>query len=133
MKKYLPLDIDQSIESKIRNVEFRWKSSDNVVADLTGESPFWIIRREKLDKLILDEALKYGSEILIPSVVEKISKKNNKWIIKNKVGKIVDLSNPMYKPGLHPLGVCTSHDFTNAKQFEDFIQDRAVVGTVLER
>ena len=56
MKKYLPLDIDQSIESKIKNVEFRWKSSDNVVADLTGESPFWIIRREKLDKLLLDEA-----------------------------------------------------------------------------
>ena len=49
MKKFLPLDIDQAIESKIRNVEFRWKSSDNVVADLSGESPFWIIRREKLD------------------------------------------------------------------------------------
>ena len=54
MKKYLPLNIDQSIESKISNVEFRWKSSDNVVADLTGESPFWIIRREKLDYLIQD-------------------------------------------------------------------------------
>jgi len=39
----------------------------------------------------------------------------------------------MYKPGLHPLGVCTSHDFKNPKEFEDFIQDRAVIGTVLER
>ena len=36
MKKFLPLDIDSAIESKIRNVEFRWKSSDNVVADLSG-------------------------------------------------------------------------------------------------
>ena len=87
MKKYLPLDIDQSIESKIRNVEFRWKSSDNVVADLTGESPFWIIRREKLDKLLIDEALKYGSEILRPAQVEKITPQNKNWIIQcsNKV------------------------------------------------
>ena len=87
MKKYLPLDFDESIESKIRNVEFRWKSSDNVVADLRGESPFWIIRREKLDKLLLDEALKYGSEILRPVQVEKITPQNNTWIIKcsNKV------------------------------------------------
>ena len=87
MKKFLPLDIDQAIESKIRNVEFRWKSSDNVVADLSGESPFWIIRREKLDKLILDEALKFGSEILRPAEVEKIRQQNKTWIIKcsNKV------------------------------------------------
>ena len=87
MKKFLPLSIDQAIESKIRNVEFRWKSSDNVVADLSGESPFWIIRREKLDKLLLDEALKYGSEILRPAQVEKISPQNKTWIIKcsNKI------------------------------------------------
>ncbi len=82
MKKFLPLNIDQAIESKIRNVEFRWESSDDVVADLTGESPFWIIRREKLDKLLLDEALKYGSKILRPVQVEKIISQNKNWIIK---------------------------------------------------
>ena len=82
MKKFLPLNIDQAIESKISNVEFRWKSSDNVVADLSGESPFWIIRREKLDKLLLDEALKYGTEILRPMQVEKIMPQNKTWIIK---------------------------------------------------
>ena len=81
MKKFLPLDIDQAIESKIKNVEFRWKSSDNVVANLSGESPFWIIRREKLDKLLLDEALKFGSEILRPAQAEKITSQNKTWII----------------------------------------------------
>ena len=82
MKKFLKLDIDQAIESKIKNVEFRWKASDNVKADLSGESPFWIIRREKLDKLILDEALKNGSEIIRPVKAEKINQQNNLWIIK---------------------------------------------------
>ncbi len=82
MQQFLPLNFDQAIESKIKNVEFRWKSSDNVTADLSGESPFWIIRREKFDKLLLDEALKYGSEILRPVKVEKIISQNKTWIIK---------------------------------------------------
>ncbi|ABB49581.1 NAD binding site [Prochlorococcus marinus str. MIT 9312] len=81
MQKFLPLDIKDSIESKIKNVEFRWKASDNVTADLTGESPFWIIKREKLDQLLLDESLRNGVQIIRPVLVEKIIKKNDKWEI----------------------------------------------------
>ena len=81
MKKFLPLDIETVIESKIRNVEFTWKASDKVIADLSGESPFWIINRDKLDLLLLNQALKYGTEILRPAKVEKISKENEKWVI----------------------------------------------------
>jgi geranylgeranyl reductase family protein len=81
MQKFLPLDIKDSIESKIKNVEFRWKASDNVKADLTGESPFWIIKREKFDQLLLDESLRNGVEIIRPVLVEKIIKKNDNWEI----------------------------------------------------
>ena len=81
MQKFLPLDIEDSIESKIKNVEFRWKSEDNVTADLTGESPFWIIKREKFDQLLTDESLRNGVQILRPVLVEKITKKNDKWEI----------------------------------------------------
>jgi len=81
MQKFLPLDIKDSIESKIKNVEFRWKASDNVIADLTGESPFWIIKREKLDQLLLDESLRNGVQIIRQVLVEKVTKKNDKWEI----------------------------------------------------
>ncbi len=79
--KYLPLDIEKAIESKIKNVEFRWKASDKVIADLSGESPFWIIKREKLDQLLINEALNNGIEILKPATVEKITKEDDKWKI----------------------------------------------------
>ena len=82
MRKYLPLDIDESIESKIRTVEFRWESSDNVVADLSGESPFWIIRREKLDNLLLNEAIKYDTEIIRPVQVEEVTRQDDNWLLK---------------------------------------------------
>ncbi len=81
MQKFLPLEIKDSIESKIKNVEFRWKASDNVIADLAGESPFWIIKREKLDQLLLDESLRNGVQIIRPVFVEKIIKINDKWEI----------------------------------------------------
>ena len=81
MKKFLPLDIEKAVDSKIRNVEFRWKGSDNVIADLSGESPFWIVKREKLDQLLLDEAMKNGAEIIRPATVEKIIRESNKWIM----------------------------------------------------
>jgi len=81
MQKFLPLDMKDSIESKIKNVEFRWRASDDVIADLTGESPFWIIKREKLDQSILDESLKNGVQIIRPVLVEKVTKKNDKWEI----------------------------------------------------
>ncbi|KGF97465.1 Geranylgeranyl reductase [Prochlorococcus marinus str. MIT 9302] len=81
MQKFLSLDIKDSIESKIKNVEFRWKASDNVIADLTGESPFWVIKREKLDQLLQEESLRNGVQIIRPALVEKITKKNDKWEI----------------------------------------------------
>ena len=81
MQKFLPLNIQDSVESKIKNVEFRWKASDNVIADLSGESPFWIIKREKLDQSLLNESLSNGVEIIRPVLVEKIIKKNDTWEI----------------------------------------------------
>ena len=81
MQKFLPLDIKDSIESKIKNVEFRWKGSDNVIADLAGESPFWIIKREKLDHLLINESLKNGVLKISPVLIEKITKKNDQWVI----------------------------------------------------
>ncbi len=81
MQKFLPLDINDAIESKIKKVEFRWKASDNVIADLTGESPFWIIKREKFDQLLIDESLNNGVRIIRPVLVDKIIKKNDKWEI----------------------------------------------------
>ncbi len=61
-----------AIEEGISNLVL---DADNVTADLTGESPFWIIKREKLDRLLLDESLVNVVQIIIPLLIEKIIKK----------------------------------------------------------
>ena len=92
MQKFLPLDIEDAIESKIKNVEFRWKASDNVIADLTGESPFWIVKREKFDQLLLDASMRNGVQIVRQALVEKIIKKIDRWeiICNNKIKYVSD-------------------------------------------
>ena len=70
MTKYLPIDIEETVETKIKGIPM--EGSDNVTADLTGESA-WIVNREKLDKLLLDKALSNGAMILQPAEVNKIT------------------------------------------------------------
>jgi len=84
-QRFLPLNIEDCIESKIKNVEFRWKAADNVTADLTGESPFWIVKREKLDQLLLDESLSNGAQIMRSLLIEKIIKNINHLSIETMI------------------------------------------------
>ena len=79
MKEFLPLDIGTALETEVKSVHFTWKFSDKVIAELTGASPFWIIRREKLDELLLESAINYGTQISRLTTVEVLKKENDYW------------------------------------------------------
>ena len=81
MKKLLPVDISQAIETQVERVNFTWQFSDEVIAELSGSSPFWIVKREKLDSLILKKAISYGTEIIRPTNVEGLKNENDFWYI----------------------------------------------------
>ncbi len=81
VQDWFPFDLNPVIEEVIKTVEFTWCLSDHVVAELPGSSPFWIVRREKLDQFIIDQAIKIGAEIIRPFQVSTIKKDNNYWLI----------------------------------------------------
>ena len=81
MQKLLPVDISQAIENEVKKVNFTWKFSDKVIANLSGDSPFWIIKREKLDELLQKKAISYGAEIIKPINVEGLKNENDLWHI----------------------------------------------------
>ncbi len=81
MKNFLPIDISQAIETEVKKVNFTWKFSDEVIAELSGDSPFWIINREKVDKLLLDKAIYYGTELISPTSILNIKSENDLWEI----------------------------------------------------
>ena len=79
MADFISTDITSVIETKVKSVHFTWKSSDKVIADIPGGSSFWVVRREKLDQLLLEEALKYGTTIIRSSEVISLNKSGEIW------------------------------------------------------
>jgi len=53
--------------------------SDHIEAPLSDLSPFWIIRRQKLDSLLAAKAIELGAEIIAPFEVEKLQKIGGFW------------------------------------------------------
>ena len=49
VQQWFPFSLEPAVEQVIRRVDFSWCLGDPVVAELPGEAPFWIVRRERLD------------------------------------------------------------------------------------
>jgi len=81
MRKLLPLNIDEAIETEVKRVHFTWESKDNVIANLSGSSPFLIVRREKLDNLLLEEAKNKGTQVINSAKVVNLVKIYDCWSV----------------------------------------------------
>lgn len=76
VQNWFPFKLLPIVDEVITNVEFSWCNTDKVVAELSGSSPFWIVKREKLDSFLLDQALNSGCNLLTTFKVVDIKKKN---------------------------------------------------------
>ncbi len=81
VQNMFPFELLPIIDEVITNVEFSWCNADKVVAELSGSSPFWIVKREILDSFLLDQALNSGCNLLSPFNVVDIKKKSKIWQI----------------------------------------------------
>ena len=84
VRNYLPLDLENSIETEIKRVHFSWKNEDPVIAELSGKSPFLIVNRKNLDKILTKEIYKFGATILFSMNIESLKLVNNNWHIQCK-------------------------------------------------
>ena len=82
-----PFELSPAVDEMITRVEFSWCLSDQVIADLPGSAPFWIVRREKLDNLITDKAVNEGAELMRPFNVTSLTKEGTYWLIKADDGR----------------------------------------------
>ncbi len=81
VQNWFPFKLSPIVEEVITNVEFSWCNADKVVAELSGSSPFWIVKRENLDTFLLDQALNCGCDLLTTFNVVDIKKCSNIWHI----------------------------------------------------
>ncbi len=82
MKNFLPIDIKKAIETEVKRVHFTYESKDKVIAELSGVSPFLIVKREVLDNLLIDKAKSQGTLFINSVKVKGLEKKIDSWKIK---------------------------------------------------
>ena len=79
VQQWFPFSLEPAVEQVIRRVDFSWCLEDPVVANLPGDAPFWIVRREKLDQLLADQAIGAGAERCTGVDVGGINCKGDLW------------------------------------------------------
>ena len=82
IKNYLPLNLENSVETEIKRVHFTWENHDPVMAELYGKSPFLIINRKTLDEILTKEIYRFGAKILFSINVESLKLDSDNWLIK---------------------------------------------------
>ena len=90
VQNWFPFKLLPIVDEIITNVEFSWCNTDKKIAELSGASPFWIVRREKLDSFILNQALNAGCNLLTTFNVVNIKKISNVWQITALDGRQIE-------------------------------------------
>ena len=81
MRNFLPININKAIETEVKKVHFTYESKDQVIAELSGVSPFLIVRREVLDNLLIDKAKSQGTFFINSAKIKSLEKNISSWEI----------------------------------------------------
>jgi geranylgeranyl reductase family protein len=79
VQRWFPFDLIPAVDQVIEQVRFTWCLEDAVTAVLPGDSPFWIVRRSRLDAYLADQAVAAGAELEDGSAVETIERDGLHW------------------------------------------------------
>ena len=87
VQQWFPFDLAPAVDEVIERVEFSWFLEDPVVAELPGSAPFWIVRRERLDALVLSKAIEHGADLQSGFTVTKVQKQDGRWQVQSADGR----------------------------------------------
>ena len=87
VQHWFPFSLEPAVEQVIRRVDFSWCLQDPVVAELPGDAPFWIVRRERLDQLLAEEATNHGAVRQTGVDVTHVEREGAEWQVTAKDGR----------------------------------------------
>ncbi|MGB1621083.1 MAG: NAD(P)/FAD-dependent oxidoreductase [Synechococcus sp.] len=87
VQRWFPFSLEPAVEQVIRRVDFSWCLEDPVVAELPGNAPFWIVRRERLDQLLADQAAQAGAQCIAGVEVSGITRQADGWQVTTRDGR----------------------------------------------
>ena len=84
VQRWFPFPLLPAVDQVIERVRFSWCLEDPVLAELPGDSPFWIVRRSRLDQTITDQAIRAGAALVDRSPVETIQRVGDHWCVESR-------------------------------------------------
>ncbi|AII42776.1 NAD binding site [Synechococcus sp. KORDI-100] len=87
VQHWFPFSLEPAVEQVVRRVDFSWCLQDPVVAELPGDAPFWIVRRERLDQLLAEEATNHGAVHQTGVDVTHVERHGADWQVTAKDGR----------------------------------------------
>ena len=90
IQNWFPFEFKPIVDEIIKKVEFTWCLSDKVVAELSGASPFWIVKKENLDSFLLNKAINAGCNFITSFNVIKIEKDSKIWQVTALDGRQIE-------------------------------------------
>ncbi|WP_320664144.1 NAD(P)/FAD-dependent oxidoreductase [Prochlorococcus sp. MIT 1223] len=86
VQRWFPFDLKPAVDNVIKEVQFTWNLSDQVIADISESEPFWIVQRGQFDELLRDKAANAGAEIIRPFNVIKLETEKKIWRVTSGEG-----------------------------------------------
>ena len=81
VQQWFPFSLNPAVEQVIQRVDFSWYLQDPVVAELPGDAPFWIVRRERLDQLLAEQAIQRGAVRHTGVEVTHVERLGDNWTV----------------------------------------------------
>lgn len=109
VQRWFPFDLLPVVDQVIARVRFTWCLEDPVIAELPGDSPFWIVQRSRLDQAIAEQAVAAGADLQDSSPVEAIRREGDLWCVQTSShvyrARALVLADGSASPFAAPLGL----------------------------
>ncbi|MEM9483903.1 MAG: geranylgeranyl reductase family protein [Cyanobacteria bacterium P01_F01_bin.116] len=83
---WLDFDLTPVIDQKLRRIRYTWQLEDPIEAELETEEPMWIVRRDRFDHYLVEQAQKQGVTLQDSTPVLGISLQDNVWTVQTPQG-----------------------------------------------
>lgn len=83
---WFDFDFEPTIEQKLDTIKFTWKMDDPVEVKLEDVQPMWIVKRDRFDQYLLQQAQQQGAEVKDNTHVTGVKFQGTQWQITTNNG-----------------------------------------------
>jgi geranylgeranyl reductase family protein len=86
VSRWLPFDLAPAASTQVTRLRFTWEMGSPVEGDFGTREPIWMVRRERFDQLIVDQAVALGAELKDANAATGFRWANHRWIVETPMG-----------------------------------------------